>query len=97
MKLSAVIKPLFANRGHFRSIRHDQIRDLFAEFLTEVCPNMSTELALQPISQETFIHRSANTDDGARLDVKAHNLGLQEELCVFRCEFVTLMRPPTTG
>ena len=54
MKLSAAIKPLFANRGHFRSIRHDQIRDLFAEFLTEVCPNMSTELALQPISRETF-------------------------------------------
>ena len=52
-------------RGTFPSIRHDQIRDLFAEFLTEVCPNVSSEPALQPISGETFSHRSANTDDGA--------------------------------
>ena len=76
MKLSAANKPLFTNRGHFRSIRLDRIRDLFAEFLTEVCPNVSTEVALQPISRETFSHRSANTDDGARLGVSPEFLGL---------------------
>ena len=57
-------------RRSFLSIRHDRLRGLFAEFLTEVCPNVSTEPALQPISGETFSHRSANTDDGARLDTE---------------------------
>ena len=69
-------------RGTFPSIRHDQIRDLFAEFLTEVCPNVSSEPALQPISGETFSHRIANTDDGARLDVKEF-LGDCSRSCAF--------------
>ena len=42
-------------------------------FLTEVCPNVAIEPALQPLSGETFPLRSANVDDGARLDVKAQN------------------------
>ena len=55
------------------SIRHNRIRDLLAQFLTEVCPNVAIEPALQPLSGETFPHRSTNTDDGPRLDVKARN------------------------
>ena len=50
------------------------MRDIVVEFLTEVCPNVSTEPALQPITGETFSHRSTDTDDGARLDITAQNL-----------------------
>ena len=34
---------------------------------------MSIESALQPLSGEDFSHRSANVEDGARLDIKAQN------------------------
>ena len=64
---------LSCSKGAMPSIRHNQIRDLLARFLTEVCPNVAIEPALQPLSGETFPLRSANMDDGARLDVKAQN------------------------
>ena len=64
---------LSCSKGAMPSIRHNCIRDLLAQFLTEVCPNVAIEPALQPLTGETFPHRSTNTDDGARLDVKAQN------------------------
>ena len=64
---------LSCSKGAMPFIRHNQIRDLLAQFLTEVCPNVAIEPALQPLSGETFPLRSANMDDGARLDVKAQN------------------------
>ena len=54
--------------GGFPTIRHNEIRDLTASQLTEVCPNVAIEPHL---SRETFRLASANTDDGARVDVRA--------------------------
>ena len=54
------------------SIRHNDIRDLTAKLLTEVCSNVSVEPALQPLTGESFSHRTAICDEGARLDVCAH-------------------------
>jgi hypothetical protein len=42
-----------------------------ASLLTEVCTNVATEPHLQPLSGETFRLASVNTNDGARLDVRA--------------------------
>ncbi len=39
--------------------------------LTEVYTNVATELNHQPLSGEAFRLASANTSDGARLDVRA--------------------------
>jgi len=36
--------------GDFLTIRHNEFRDLTATLLTEVCHNVLTEPALQPIS-----------------------------------------------
>ena len=58
-------------KGGFPSIRHNEIRDLTASLLTEVCNNVSIEPELQPLSSETFHLASAITDDGARLDIGA--------------------------
>ena len=58
-------------KGGFPSIRHNEIRDITASLLTEVCNNVSIEPELQPLSSETFNLASANTDDGARLDIGA--------------------------
>ena len=59
------------SKGAFPSIRHDQIRDMTAQLLSEVCPNVEVESALQPITGETFPYRIANVGDNTRLDVKA--------------------------
>ena len=59
-------------KGGFPSIRHNEIRDLTATLLTEVCHDVSIEPGLQPISNELLTGATANTQDGARLDVAAN-------------------------
>lgn len=56
-------------RGGFPIIRHNEIRDLTATLLTEVCHDVSVEPDLQSITGETFNGASCITQDGARLDV----------------------------
>lgn len=55
----------------FPTIRHNEIHDITASLLTEVCNNVATEPPLQPLSGESMTARSANTDDGARVDIRA--------------------------
>ena len=52
--------------GALPSIRHNDIRDLTARLLTEVCPNVETEPALQPLTGETLSLRTSNAEDGAQ-------------------------------
>ena len=57
--------------GGFPIIRHNEVRDLTATQLAEVCHNVATKpSALQPIaiSAETFPNASAITADDACLD-----------------------------
>ena len=57
--------------GGFRSLRHNEIRDMTASLLTEVCRNVKTKPELQPLTGETFSLRSANTEDNSRLGIRA--------------------------
>ena len=41
---------LTCNRGRFSFLRHNEIRDLSAKFLTKACPNVGIEPRLQPLS-----------------------------------------------
>ena len=41
--------------------------------MSEICHNVSIEPTLQPLSGEQFQYRSANVEDGARLDVSAES------------------------
>ena len=59
--------------GGFPTLRHNELRDTTAKLLTEVCHNVGTEPILQPLSWEVLQRRSANCDDGARLDIVADN------------------------
>ena len=59
---------LSCNRGGFPTLRHNNIRDLTASLLTEVCSNVSVEPELQELSGET-LGRSANKESGARADI----------------------------
>ena len=65
---------LICKKGGFVSMRHNQIRNLEAHFLSEVCRDVNIEPPLLPLTGETFSHRSANTAAGARLDVSARGV-----------------------
>ena len=52
-------------------IRHDELRDLTADLLLETCNGVAVKPSLQPVSSEKFVYASANTQDGARLDIIA--------------------------
>ena len=54
-------------------MRHNEIRDITADLLTEVCHGVGTEPHLQPITEEQLSYRSANREEGARLDIVAEN------------------------
>ena len=53
-------------------VRHNEVRDITASFLSEVCHGVTIEPHLQPLSGETLSHRSAIIDDGARLDISMY-------------------------
>ena len=55
----------------FPSVRHNELRDITAQCLTEVCHGVGTEPPLQPLSDEPLQHSMANREDGARLDIVA--------------------------
>ena len=59
-------------RGGFPSVRDNEVRDITADLLTEVCHGVGTEPHLQPVTEEQFAHRTANKE-GARLDILAEN------------------------
>ena len=58
-------------RGGFPTIRHNEVRDLVGELLTEVCHAVAVEPQLTPLSGEVFTAASANTADDARADIRA--------------------------
>ena len=52
---------------------HNELNDITAAFLSEVCHNVGIEPTLQPLSGEKFHYKSAKVEDGAHahLDVSA--------------------------
>ena len=68
----SVSHALSCSMGGYPSIRHNEIRDLTAELLSEVCHSVSIEPHLQPLGGETLRGASANIEDGARLDIAAN-------------------------
>ena len=72
-KQFSVEHALSCPHGGFPSIRHNELHDITAELMTEVCHNVGTEPTLQPITDERLVHRTANREDGARLDVVVDN------------------------
>jgi hypothetical protein len=61
-------------KGGFPSLRHNEIRDTLANWMTEVCNNVHTEPTLQPLSGEILSGATAIREDEARLDIVADGL-----------------------
>ena len=71
---SSVDHAMICHMGGFPTICHNEICDIIASLLTEVCINVATEPPLQPLSGESITACSANTDDGAHLEIHAKGL-----------------------
>ena len=61
-------------KGGFPSLRHNEIRDITAALSAEVCNSVTVEPHLQPLSGEYLSGASANSQDGASLDVAMNGL-----------------------
>ena len=61
-------------KGGFVHCRHNEIRDLTATLLTEVCKDVRVEPELQPVTHEVLNGATANSQDGARLDIAANGV-----------------------
>ena len=59
-------------KGGFPTIRHNEIRDLTASLMTEVCNDVQLEPDLQPLTGEQLTYTTANVEDSARLDIAAN-------------------------
>ena len=60
-----------SNKGSFVSIRHNNLRDLIARIVSEVCKDTEIEPKLLPLSGEEFHRRTTNRSNEARLDIRA--------------------------
>ena len=84
-------------RGTFPIIRHNEIRDLPASLLTEVCHDVSVKPELQPIDGESMPNTTANSSQGVRLDIAVNGFwgGVLNDPSLM-CEFLILL-PLATG
>jgi len=74
---------LTCKRGGFIAVRHNDIRDLTAKLLTQVCHDVKLEPALQPLTGEIFAQKSATTDDEARVDISARGFWVRGQVAFF--------------
>ena len=73
-KVFTVDHALSCGRGGFPIIRHNEIRNLTVQLLTEVCSEVCVEPELQPVGPDQLQGATANRQDGARLDVAANGV-----------------------
>ena len=61
-------------RGGFPTTRHNEVRDLVGNQVSDVCNGVAIEPQLAPLSGEVFLAASTNTADDARVDVRAFGI-----------------------
>ena len=59
------------HHGGLTFIRHNELRNLTASWLHEVCHDVVVEHPLQPLTGEALVLASANFRDDARADIHA--------------------------
>ena len=77
-------------------MRHDEIKNITSALLSEVCKDVSKEPRLQPLTGETFLLRSANTDPEARLDISARGSWAKGQKAFFLTSEFFNQLPPVT-
>ena len=62
-------------KGDFVSVRHNDLRDLTANMLSEVCKDVEIGPKLTPLTGEDLGSRTTNTTNEVRLDIRADGVG----------------------
>ena len=78
-----IVHALSCAKGGFISMRHNEIRDLTAELIHKVCYDVETEPKLNPVTEEKFALKTANTNDEARVDVSARSFWVRGQKAFF--------------
>ena len=74
---------LSCKKGGFIAQRHNELRDMTADLLAEVCHDVCVEPPLNQLSGESFSHKTANTSDEARLDISARSVWARNQRSFF--------------
>ena len=82
-KAFSVEHALSFNRGDFPIHHHNEICNLTAELLTQVCHNVCLEPSLQKLDNEHFQLWTANADDNERLYISADGFWERSERAFF--------------
>ena len=64
---------LSCRHGGFPIWRHNELRDITASLMKEVCKGVGIKPLLQPLTNEVLSLRSANREDRTRLDIVAQD------------------------
>ena len=71
-------------------LRHNEIRDITADWLGEVCPETEKEPQLQPITGESLRPLSANRKENARPDIKVKGFWCRQQCTFF---YISVFHP----
>ena len=66
-------------KGGFIAIRHNDLRDLNANLLTEVCKDVDIEPQLVLVTDQTFENRTTNTNNEGRVDIKSRGFWVKDQ------------------
>ena len=61
---------LHCAKGKYKHLQHNEIKDVFANLMDDVCHDVQMERKLQPPDGEIFLSNSTTTDDDSQLDVR---------------------------
>jgi len=96
-KSFSVEHALSCPKGGFPSLRHNEVRDITASLISEVCSNVCTEPTLSPVIGES-LPPSTVCSDGARLDVAADGFwGSQNERAFFDVRVFNPLAPSNSS
>ena len=74
---------MICKKGGFVCQRHNEVRDITFEFMSEVCKKVEIEPLLQPLSGEKLRYATANKQDNARLDLSSYGFWTRGERAFF--------------
>ena len=74
---------LSCKKGGFVTIRHNQVRNITATLLNEICNDVQIEPQLQSLSGEHFEAKTANKHEDARLDISARGFWCSGQKALF--------------
>ena len=70
-RISPLNHAISCTRGSFPTLHHNEIHDLTASLLMEVCSNIVTKPELQQLNREVLRGNTSNKNNGAHLDIAA--------------------------